>query len=57
MPLAGHIGGAKTLLGLYKPESDARQSIAQAKFHRVNYPGLEVMGREFLRQTNSRLPH
>jgi len=23
MPLAGHIGGAKTLLGLYKPEHSA----------------------------------
>src|SRR3974390_806243 len=52
MLLAGDIGGTKTLLGLYKPESGARQPIAQAEFHSANYPGLEEMVREFLRQTN-----
>ncbi len=57
MLLAGDIGGTKTLLGLYKPESGARQPIAQAEFHSANYPGLEEMVREFLRQTNQTAPY
>jgi glucokinase len=52
MLLAGDIGGTKTLLGLYKPGSGARQAIAQAEFHSADYPGLEAMVREFLKQTN-----
>jgi glucokinase len=52
MLLAGDIGGTKTLLGLYIPESGARQPIAQAEFHSANYPGLEEMVREFLTQIN-----
>lgn len=52
MLLAGDIGGTKTLLGLYKPETGARQPIAQAEFHSTNYPGLEELVREFLRQNN-----
>ena len=41
MLLAGDIGGTKTLLGLYKPESGPRQPIAEAEFPSANYPGLE----------------
>jgi glucokinase len=52
MLLAGDIGGTKTLLGLYKPESGARKAIAQAEFHSANYPGLEELVGEFLRQFN-----
>ena len=52
MLLAGDIGGTKTLLGLYKPGSGARQPIAQAEFHSANYPGLDEVVREFLGQTN-----
>ncbi len=52
MLLAGDIGGTKTLLGLYKPESGARQPVAQAEFHSANYPGLDEVVREFLGQTN-----
>jgi glucokinase len=52
MLLAGDIGGTKTLLGLYKPESGSRQPIAQAEFPSAKYPGLEQMVRDFLRQTN-----
>jgi glucokinase len=52
MLLAGDIGGTKTLLGLYKLESGARQPMAQAEFPSAKYPGLEQMVREFLRQIN-----
>jgi glucokinase len=52
MLLAGDIGGTKTLLGLYKPESGARQPVAEAEFHSANYPGLEEIVREYLGQTN-----
>jgi glucokinase len=52
MLLAGDIGGTKTLLGLYQPESGPRQPIAQAEFHSANYSGLDEIGREFLRQTS-----
>jgi glucokinase len=52
MLLAGDIGGTKTLLGLYKPGSGARQAIAQAEFHSADYSGLEEMVRDFLKQTN-----
>ena len=52
MLLAGDIGGTKTLLGLYKPESGARQPIAQREFHSGNYSGLAEIVREFLGQTN-----
>jgi len=52
MLLAGDIGGTKTLLGVYDPETGARQPMAQAEFHSANYPGLEEMVREFLTQIN-----
>ena len=52
MLLAGDIGGTKTLLGLYKPGSGARQPFAQAEFHSANYSGLEEVAHEFLGQTN-----
>jgi glucokinase len=51
MLLAGDIGGTKTLLGLYKPASGARQPIAELEFHSANYPGLEEIVQEFLKQT------
>jgi glucokinase len=51
MLLAGDIGGTKTLLGLYKPESDPRQPVAEAEFPSASYSGLEAIVREFLKQT------
>ena len=57
MLLAGDIGGTKTLLGLYKPESGPRQPIAEAEFRSASYPGLEEMVREFLEQTNQTATH
>ena len=50
MLLGGDIGGTKTLLGLYKPESGARQPLAQTEFKSAAYSGLEEMVRNFLRQ-------
>ncbi len=48
MLLAGDIGGTKTLLALYTPATGARQPVAEAEFHSADYPGLDVMAREFL---------
>jgi glucokinase len=48
MLLAGDIGGTKTLLALYAPTAGARQPVAEAEFHSADYPGLDVMAREFL---------
>jgi glucokinase len=48
MLLAGDIGGTKTLLALYAPETGARKSVVQAEFHSADYANLDVMVREFL---------
>jgi glucokinase len=48
MLLAGDIGGTKTLLALYAPETGARQSVAEAEFHSADYASLDIMVREFL---------
>jgi glucokinase len=50
MLLAGDIGGTKTLLGLYEPGRGARQPVVETEFHSADYPGLEVMVRDFLKQ-------
>ena len=52
MLLGGDIGGTKTLLGLYKPESGARQPLVQTEFKSADYSGLEEMVRDFLQQTD-----
>jgi glucokinase len=52
MLLAGDIGGTKTLLGLYEPGRGARQPIVETEFHSADYPGLEGMVREFLKQAS-----
>ncbi|MDB5399865.1 MAG: glk, partial [Rhodopila sp.] len=52
MLIAGDIGGTKTLLALYVPESGARKPIAQAEFHSANYHSLEDIVRAFIEQTN-----
>jgi glucokinase len=51
MLLAGDIGGTKTLLGLYEPGRGARQPVNEGEFPSGDYPGLEVMVREFLEQS------
>lgn len=51
MLLAGDIGGTKTLLALYQPETGVSQPLAQAEFPSARYPSLEDMVHEFLSQT------
>lgn len=48
MLLAGDIGGTKTLLALYTAADGARSPVAEAEFHSADYPGLDVMAREFM---------
>jgi glucokinase len=52
MLIAGDIGGTKTLLALYVPESGARRPIAQAEFHSADYHSLEDIVRAFIERTN-----
>jgi glucokinase len=57
MLLAGDIGGTKTLLALYEPATGARQPVAEAEFHSADYPGLDVMAREFLAREKRTAEH
>ena len=57
MLLAGDIGGTKTLLALYAPATGARQPVAEAEFHSADYPGLDVMAREFLAREKRTADH
>jgi glucokinase len=50
MLLAGDIGGTKTNLAVFSFETDWRKPYAEATFSSVNYPDLESLVREFLRQ-------
>jgi glucokinase len=51
MLIAGDIGGTKTLLALYAPESGARKPIAQAEFRSADYRTLEDIVQKFIGQT------
>ena len=48
MILAGDIGGTKTALGIYSPETGIGSPLAQATFSSANYAGLEAIVTEFL---------
>ena len=48
MLIAGDIGGTKTLLALYAPESGVRRPVAQAEYHSSDHAGLAPMVRQFL---------
>ena len=48
MLIAGDIGGTKTLLALYAPATGTSRPVAEAEFRSADYPGLDVMAREFL---------
>jgi glucokinase len=50
MLIAGDIGGTKTRLALYVPDTGARQPIAQAEFHSANYRSLDDIIRAFVAQ-------
>lgn len=49
MLLAGDIGGTKTILGLFSPETGAMEPLAEATFPSSDYRSLEEMAAEFLR--------
>ncbi|HET7218413.1 MAG TPA: glucokinase [Vicinamibacterales bacterium] len=48
MILAGDIGGTKTLLGLFSPDSERPSAIEIGEFVTLDYDGLEQMIREFI---------
>ena len=48
MILAGDIGGTKTALGIYSPETDIGSPLAQETFSSADYAGLEAIVTEFL---------
>lgn len=50
MLIAGDIGGTKTLLALFAPDTGSRDPVSKAEFRSADYPGLAPMVREFLAQ-------
>ena len=53
MILAGDIGGTKTNLAIYSPETGPRAPLAEATFPSARYPSLEAIVREFLAQADA----
>lgn len=52
MLLAGDIGGTKTNLAIFSPETGPRSPLAEASFPSGDYPSLESLVSDFLTQTN-----
>jgi glucokinase len=52
MLIAGDIGGTKTDLAIYSPESGPHTPLAQTEVHSADYPSLQIMVKEFLAQVN-----
>ena len=50
MLIAGDIGGTKTDLAIYSPESGPHVPLAQTEVHSADYPSLQAMVTEFLAQ-------
>ena len=50
MLIAGDIGGTKTDLAIYSPESGPHTPLAQTEVHSADYPSLQAMVEEFLAQ-------
>lgn len=50
MLIAGDIGGTKTDLAIYSPESGPHTPLAQTEVHSADYPSLQAMVKEFLGQ-------
>lgn len=48
MLLAGDIGGTKTDLAIFSPESGATEPLVQAEFRSGDYPSLEAIAQKFL---------
>src|SRR5262245_29075012 len=53
MLLAGDIGGTKTDLAVYSPEAGPHSPLIQAEMHSAEYPSLQVLVREFLKQVET----
>jgi len=51
MLIAGDIGGTKTLLALYAPETGARNPLFRTEFHSADYSSLDAMVRDFITQS------
>jgi glucokinase len=52
MLIAGDIGGTKTDLAIYSPETGPHAPLAQTTVHSADYPSLPAMVTEFLAQVN-----
>jgi glucokinase len=52
MLLAGDIGGTKTSLAIFSPETGPRSPLAEATFPSGRYPSLEALASEFLAQVD-----
>jgi glucokinase len=50
MLIAGDIGGTKTDLAIYSPESGPHRPLAQTEVHSADYPSLQAIVKEFLAQ-------
>src|ERR1700751_4171646 len=50
MLIAGDIGGTKTDLAIYSPESGPHAPLAETEVHSADYPSLQAMVAEFLAQ-------
>jgi len=50
MLIAGDIGGTKTDLAIYSPESGPHTPLAETEVHSADYPSLQAMVTEFLAQ-------
>ncbi len=48
MLLAGDVGGTKTSLGIFSPESGSLHALAEATFENARYPDLKTIVRQFL---------
>jgi glucokinase len=57
MILAGDIGGTKTDLALFSPETGPRIPLKEARFLSEEYDSLEVIVREFLSQIDEEVTH
>jgi glucokinase len=57
MLLAGDVGGTKTNLAIFSSEAGWRAPVAEATFPSAQYPGLEAVVQEFLKQRNFSIDH
>lgn len=55
--LAGDIGGTKTRLALFAPESGVRAPLSEAIFASRDYPSLEALAGEFISRLDTRIEY